>query len=89
MCAGRFVCGRATGILLIVLDMGVVQRGEKREEGEGVQKHPSAFSPILSPPVLSLPPPSLSLSFFVPLFREHPPSPQSPSRTQTGLSPIK
>lgn len=73
--AGRFLCEKATGILLILLDMGVVQRGDKGEDGEGVHTkntHLLSLPFSLSPLVLSLPPPSLSLCPIVRSIR-HPP----------------
>lgn len=88
--AGRFLCEKATGILLILLDMGVVQRGDKGEHGEGVRTkntHLLSLPFSLSPPVLSLPPPSLSL--FVPLFRASAILPGSITHTRSGLLSIK
>lgn len=86
--AGRFLCEKATGILLILLDMGVVQRGEKGEDGEGVHTkntHLLSLPFPLSPCFVSTSSSSLSLSHC----SEHPPSSQAPSHTRSGLLSIK
>lgn len=86
--AGRFLCEKATGILLMLLDMGVVQRGEKGEDGEGVHTkntHLLSLPFSLSPCFVSTSSFSLSLSHC----SEHPPSSQAPSYTRSGLLSIK